>query len=148
MTDVRTGRSFCRHWLIAASAFLLVGLPQAVFIWNHFYRHGAYLLDAGWLSAVSFRSGIIPDNPEAATYGPVSFYGIHISPLISFFSLLSYLVPADRITWYAITQGAIYGGLVLAPLWLLRNYSCLGQQRYPRMGLLLGLLAVFLTALM
>lgn len=146
MTYVGTDRSSCRHWLIAASAFLLVGLPQAVFIWNHFYRNGAYLLDAGWLSAVSFRSGIIPDNPEAATYGPVSFYGVHISPLISLFSLLSHLVPADRITWYAITQGAIYGSLVLAPLWLLRTYRSLGQQRHPRMGLLFGFSVVFLTA--
>src|SRR5678816_4473809 len=66
------------------------------------------LLDSGWLSAVVYRAGLIPRNPSIACDWATYFYGVHFSPILSVFSLLSYLVPLPRIEWYAVVQGLIY----------------------------------------
>jgi hypothetical protein len=97
----------------------LLALGVARFILHHFFAHAPYLLDSGWLSAVVYRAGLIPRNPSIACDWATYFYGVHFSPILSVFSLLSYLVPLPRIEWYAVVQGLIYVpiGIAVYCLW-------------------------------
>ncbi len=100
-----------RLLLIGILPTAISALAQARYIFNHFYFSGPYLLDAGWYSKIIHRSGFIQTNPAIACNYADTYYGIHVAPLTSVFSALSYLVPADRITWYAFFQAFIYAPL-------------------------------------
>ena len=90
---------------------LLIGIGEARFILNHFYGRAPYLLDSGWYSSIVYRSGFVQRNPVIACNYAETYYGVHISPLTSFFSILSYAFPIGRVEWYALFQG-----LTFAPL--------------------------------
>jgi hypothetical protein len=79
------------------------------FVWNHFLN-GPYLLDSGWFSAITYREGVFPDNPPCA-HPLREYFGLHVTPLVSLGSLLSYLVPLDRVPYYCLFQGLIYAPL-------------------------------------
>lgn len=95
---------------------LLASLPVAAvfwastcFVWNHFLT-GPYLLDSGWFSALVYRAGILPDNPPCAN-SLREYFGLHVAPLLSIASLLSYVVPLGRVEYYCLFQGLIYAPL-------------------------------------
>ncbi len=102
--------------LVARLPLLLVGiLPAALlaiglvkFTFNHFFARAPYLLDSGLLSGVVYRSGLQLAPPEIACGYATSFYQIYVSPIISAFSALSYLVPVRRIEWFAFVQAMVY----------------------------------------
>ena len=102
--------------------FLLAGLlPTAIafaanarFILSHFYARAPFLLDAGWHSALVHRAGVSLVNPGVACDYARTFYGLHISPILALFSALSYVVPLERIEWYATFQGMVYAPFGLA----------------------------------
>jgi hypothetical protein len=81
----------------------------ACFVWNHFLT-GPYLLDSGWFSALVYRAGILPDNPPCAN-SLREYFGLHVAPLLSVASLLSYTVPLGRVEYYCLFQGFIYAPL-------------------------------------
>src|SRR5947209_4162927 len=84
---------------VLPAALLFAGVAR--FILHHFFVRAPYLLDSGSNSAVVFHAGLFPHNAAiACSYAP-SYYGVHFSPLVSLFSLLSYLSPVGRIEWYA-----------------------------------------------
>ena len=87
---------------------LLLGLGVVQFTLNHFFARAPYLLDSGWYSAIIYRAGLFPHNPQIACNYADYYFGIHFSPLVSAFSLASYLVPLDRIEWYALFQGLVF----------------------------------------
>jgi len=87
---------------------LLLGLGVLQFTLNHFFARPPYLLDSGWYSAIIYRSGLFPHNPQIACNYADYYFGVHVSPLVSAFSLASYLVPLDRIEWYALFQGLVF----------------------------------------
>jgi hypothetical protein len=91
---------------VLPAALLAVGVAR--FILNHFFLRAPYLLDSGWLSAVVYRAGLIPDNPAIACNWVDSYYGVHFSPILSVFSMLSYVAPLDRIEWYALFEALVY----------------------------------------
>lgn len=91
----------------------LVGIGVAQYVLNQFYARAPILLDSGWLSAIVYRSGVTQRNPTIACDYAVTYWGVHIAPLLTVFSLLSYLVPVARIEWYAFFQAVVHGSLAL-----------------------------------
>lgn len=105
--------SHSRAWKLAAFApILLVLYANAMFVRNHFYANGPYLLDSGWFSGIVYRAGIVPRNPPTSEMP--YFWGWHITGIVSLGSILSYLFPGDRVDWYCIFQAAIYAPLAVA----------------------------------
>lgn len=97
------------YFFVGVVPTAIVAWMGGTFVWNHFIA-GPYLHDSGWYSAIVWRQGFIPANPETAH--PIrSFYGIHVSLLVSVASLLSYLSPVGRVGWYCLFQAAIYAPL-------------------------------------
>lgn len=103
-----------RLWLLVAAVFpcVVVAWLNAWFVWNHFVQ-GAYLHDSGWYSYIVWHNGLLPKNPAVAEHLP-DYYGIHVSPLVSIASVLSYIVPLDRVRWYCLFQAALYAPLAFA----------------------------------
>jgi hypothetical protein len=95
--------------LFALVPTLVMFWAGACFVWNHFLV-GPYLLDSGWLSALTYRDGLFPDNPPCA-HSLQEYYGLHVTPLVSLGSLLSYVVPLERVPYYCLFQGLIYAPL-------------------------------------
>lgn len=99
-----------------ATRLLLALLPVAAvfwaaacFVWNHFLT-GPYLLDSGWFSALVYRAGWLPDNPPC-TNSLREYFGLHVAPILSVASLLSYALPLGRVEYYCLFQGLIYAPL-------------------------------------
>lgn len=100
--------------LVGIVPALLLGVGVARFVLNHFYAHAPVLLDAGLLSKIVYRDGLTLAVPPIAVDYARSFYDVHISPLSSLFSALSYITPLDRIHWYALVEGLLYVPLAFA----------------------------------
>jgi hypothetical protein len=81
----------------------------ACFVWNHFLE-GPFLHDAGWYSAIIHRQGLLPDNPPSA-YPLSEYYALHVSVAVSLASIVSYVIPLDRIEYYCLFQGLLYAPL-------------------------------------
>jgi len=90
---------------------VLLGVGNTRFILNHFYARTPYLLDSGWFAALVHRAGFIQVNPDVACDYARTYWGVHVSPFLSFFSLASYAFPLERIDWYAVFQGAVFAPL-------------------------------------
>jgi hypothetical protein len=84
----------------------------AMYTLNHFHEW-PYLLDSAFYSAIVHRQGFFPQNPPMglAPAGVTSYWGAHVSVLVSVASVASYAYPGDRVDWYALFQGAIYAPL-------------------------------------
>jgi hypothetical protein len=91
------------------------GVLILIFLFNHrfFYVHGGYLLDSGWNAFICFRNGLLPVWPQAVkamefgSYGYSDiFYQYHASPIISLFSLASYVQPLNLLNWFSFLQAA------------------------------------------
>jgi hypothetical protein len=96
-------------WAVALIPSAAAFWAGACFVWNHFLR-GPYLLDSGWYSAIIYQQGLLPDNPSAA-HSIREYYGVHVSPLVSLASLVSYVLPIGRVPYYCLFQGLIYAPL-------------------------------------
>lgn len=111
-----------RGWFVAHAQLLLVGLLPALllsfgvgrFILNHFFVRAPYALDSGLLSGVAYRSGPLLTPPQIVCDYATSFYQVYFSPIISVFSGLSYLLPVQRIEWFAFVQAVVYFPLGIA----------------------------------
>lgn len=110
-----------RVWLLVAVVVpcVVVAWLNAWFVWNHFVE-GAFLHDSGWYSYIVWRDGVLPKNPVVAE-GLPDYYGIHVSPLVSTASVLSYLVPLDRVRWYCLFQASLYAPLAGAAVLLVKE---------------------------
>ncbi len=91
---------------VLPTALLCIGVAR--FVLNHFFAHAPYLLDAGWYSDIIYHAGLFPKNPRIACDYAEWYFGVHFSPMISAFSLLSYLQPLPRIEWYALHQALMF----------------------------------------
>lgn len=107
-------RRVVRWLLVGVLPTLLVALGNARFIINHFYARAPELLDSGWYSWIVYRAGVLQKNPVTACNYAELYYGVHVSPLTSIFSILSYASPLDRIEWYALFQGFVFAPLGFA----------------------------------
>ncbi|HEY5934380.1 MAG TPA: hypothetical protein VIU61_07095 [Kofleriaceae bacterium] len=91
---------------VLPTVVLCIGI--AIYTLNHFFNHAPYLLDSGWYSDIVYRAGIFPRNPRLACDYAEWYFGVHFSPMISVFSLLSYVQPLPRIEWYALHQALMF----------------------------------------
>src|SRR5262245_8167123 len=104
------------HRWVRVALVLLVGVLPATllcvgvakFILNHFFAHAPYLLDSGWYSDIIYRAGVFPRNHRIACDYAEWYFGVHFSPMLSAFSVLSYASPLPRIEWYALFQGLMF----------------------------------------
>ncbi|MDB4942529.1 MAG: hypothetical protein JWP97_2063 [Labilithrix sp.] len=104
-----------RLWtLLAYLPVAIVAFGSAMFIRNHFYVRGPYLHDSGWFSATVYHAGLVPENPPSLRGPLVSYWGWHVSVIVSLGSMLSYLFPVDRVDWYCVFQAVIYAALAFA----------------------------------
>lgn len=110
-----------RVWLLVAVVVpcVVVAWLNGWFVWNHFVE-GAFLHDSGWYSYIVWHDGVLPKNPVVAE-GLPDYYGIHVSPLVSTASVLSYLVPLDRVRWYCLFQASLYAPLAGAAVLLVKE---------------------------
>ncbi|MFI5024339.1 MAG: hypothetical protein ACHQRJ_22145 [Alphaproteobacteria bacterium] len=109
-------RSDGRHWqtldyAAAALLFAFVLATNLATVLNNAYSFGSTLHDSAIFQTIIWRSG------WALTPAPViesiSFLNFHFSPILYLASAPSYLVPLDRMSYYGLVYGIIYGALVL-----------------------------------
>ena len=107
-----------QRWI---ATLVVAGLPAALlcigvarYTLHHFYYRAPFLLDSGWYASIIYHSGIVPHNPVIACNYADTYFGVHFSPLVSVFSLLSYLSPLGRIEWYALFQALVFLPIALA----------------------------------
>ena len=120
-------------WLPTVVVFWVAGC----FVWNHFVE-GPALHDAGWGSALVWRTGLLPKSPVVA-HPLRDFYGVHVSPLLSVTSLLSYAAPIGRVRWYALFHGAIHAPLGVVTALLVHER---GRKATLREGALVAVVAL------
>lgn len=97
---------FTKVFAGCAAFFFSFGL-QFNYILNHFYSQGAYCEDSGIFACLTWRSGLA-GLPPALGLVP-NFLQVHLAWLSVLFSGLSYLVPADHVSWFALYMGCSYG---------------------------------------
>jgi hypothetical protein len=78
---------------------------------NNAYHGGSTLYDSAIFQTIIWRSGWA--LRPAPTIGAVSFLNIHFSPINYLPSAVSYLIPFDRMTYYGVVYGCIYGALLV-----------------------------------
>ncbi len=103
---------------------LALAWANGIFTYNQFYASGAYLRDAGWFSYTVFRQGILPSNPPLVEIVP-HYFSFHLSLIVAVGSLLSYLFPGDRVSWYCVFQALVYAPLGVAIALLERSTKTL-----------------------
>lgn len=84
---------------------LLAGLLAFLATQNEFYLTGD-MQDVAWNAHNAWHSGLALEGPPAFPY---SFFNVHISPIFWLTSLASYLFPFDKIVWFGLVMGVIYG---------------------------------------
>lgn len=78
---------------------------------NNAYHFGSTLYDSTIFQTIIWRSGWT--LRPAPTIGDVSFLNVHFSPINYPPSAISYLIPFDRMTYYGLVYGCIYGALLV-----------------------------------
>ncbi len=94
----------------AALAFMTPFVLCFNYVFGHFYRHGSFLLDAGWFAY------LLEGNPaliNPAALGGGTYYSTHVSPFLSAFSTLGLIADPAPGIWLALLLGLCYGGLSL-----------------------------------
>jgi hypothetical protein len=106
---------------IAVSILLsmLVAGTNVATVLNNAYYFGSTLYDSAIFQTIIWRSGwsLLP----APAVDDMSFLNVHLSPINYGAVLLSYLMPVDRMTYYGLVYGALYGALVFTAFHALRR---------------------------
>ncbi len=103
--------------LVGTLAATTVFMAYANFVLNHFYRYGAAFLDTGLLADLAWHKPA--DLPGGAILHNLSFYAIHIAPILSLLSVSSWLVPLSMAQWFALFTGIAHALLAIGVFWLL-----------------------------
>jgi hypothetical protein len=117
LTLSRFGRS---QALALGLVCLVVFVVNYFFIVSHFLAQGGYLLDSGWFASLVYHNPLLT-QPDCLGGG--SYFSTHFAPILSVFSLGSYLVPLPLPFYYALTQGLVFstiaasGYLALRPVY-------------------------------
>ncbi|MBX3167116.1 MAG: hypothetical protein KF760_06880 [Candidatus Eremiobacteraeota bacterium] len=93
--------------------FLLSFGLQFVYILNHFYSDGAYCEDSGIFACMMWRAGIC-GLPLSIGLGTPTYMQVHMTWLAALFSLVSYAVPVDHVSWFAFYMGCSFGLLAFS----------------------------------
>ncbi len=150
------------------TVFAVPFLAYENFVLNHFYRFGDVLLDTGLLADLAWHKPFWLPTPPIV--GGQSFYAIHVSPLLTLLSTLSWAVPVGMPQWFAIFSGTAHALAGIAVFLALRcvvglrdgtglavstglavlfafNGLAMAQVRYPHFEILIASsMMLFLTA--
>jgi hypothetical protein len=98
--------------LAAMAALFAFGLvTQLNTVLNNAYHEGSTLYDSTIFQTIIWRSGWA--LRPAPTIGDVSYLNIHFSPINYLPSATSYLIPLDRMSYYGLVYGCLYGALLV-----------------------------------
>lgn len=116
----------------AAPAFV----AYATCVLNQFYRYGAVLLDTGQLADLAWhKAATLPIDPVFQVPGfylsqATSYYGLHMAPIFTLLSALSWLTPLSMAQWFALFSGTAHALPALAVFWILSaDYDLRGSWR-------------------
>jgi hypothetical protein len=126
---------------IVLTTVVVFSAPYGLFyrlVLYHFYVRGSFLLDTGLLGSLMWHNTFALGMP--ASLGGQSFYAIHVVPLLSLVSAISFMLPVTMPQMLAGFIGVSHGLLALAMFWLLVEGH--GMDR----GWSLGLAALASTA--
>ena len=98
----RFGKS---HFLALGLVCLVVFVVNYFFIVSHFLTQGGYLLDSGWFASLVYHN---PFLRQPDCLGGGSYFSTHFAPILSLFSLGSFLTPLPLPFYYALTQGLVF----------------------------------------
>lgn len=118
-------RGALRRWsaedFAAALIVFSIGLAtNLATVLNNAYSFGSTLYDSAIFQTVIWRSGwaLLP----APAIGDTSFLNIHFSPIQYLPNAVSYLIPIDRMSYFGLVYGIVYGFLTVVAFrafWLL-----------------------------
>ena len=94
-------------------------LTNIATVLNNAYSFGATFHDSTIFQTVIWRSGLALTLPDS--FGGLSFLHTHFSPINYLPNALSYLMPIDRMTWFGLTYGIVYGLLLLVVFFILHR---------------------------
>ena len=106
-------------WAAALAVFALGLLSNVFTVLNNAYSEGATLYDSTIFQTIIWRSGW--SMRPAPTIDDISFFNTHFSPINYIPDLVSYLVPLDRMTYFGVVYGVVYGGILVLTLISLRG---------------------------
>jgi hypothetical protein len=96
----------------AAGLFFFALATNIATVLNNAYAFGGTLYDSAIFQSIIWRSGwALLQAPAIATN--LSYLNVHLSPINYLPNFISYLVPIDRISYYALVYGIIYASLVV-----------------------------------
>src|SRR5262245_14469038 len=108
------------HDLVAAGGiFLFAVLTNVSTVLNNAYSFGSTLYDSAMFQTIIWRSGWAL-KPAPAVSGD-SFLHTHFSPINYLPAAVSYLMPIDRMSYYGLVYGVVYGLLLLVVFIALRQ---------------------------
>lgn len=128
MLSARThvGTSRPRRALRAGTAFTAFAVPALCifnYVLNHYYEHGAYLLDTGWFAWMASNADAWP-LPNPPLLGD-TYFSTHVSLIFYLLTglhrLISPIVELDAALWFALVQGCWAGLTGIAVHALLKN---------------------------
>ena len=106
-------------WLGASALFAFALTTNIATVYNNAYHFGATLFDSTVFQTIAWHSGwALQPAPPA---GDISFLNNHLSLIEYVPNALSYFVPFDRITWFGLVYGLVYGALVVGAFALFRR---------------------------
>jgi len=118
-------------WGLVAAAPAFVAF--AVCVLNQFYRYGAVLLDTGLLADLAWRKApALPMSPVFQAPGfylsqASTFYSLHVAPIFTLLSALSWLTPLSLAQWFALFTGIAHALLAIAVFWILSTDYALNK---------------------
>jgi len=95
---------------VMAALFAFGLATMLITVLNNAYQFGSNLFDATTFETIIWRSGWAL-NP-APVIASVSFLNFHFSPIHYLPNAVSYLFPFDRMTYYGVVYGCVYGALL------------------------------------
>ena len=108
-----------RDLLAAAALFGFALFTNIATVLNNAYAFGATLYDSTIFQTIIWRSGLALRPAPAVSYN--SFFNTHISPINYIPDALSYFAPIDRMSYYGIVYGIVFGLLLLTVFAALRR---------------------------
>jgi hypothetical protein len=119
-------RPAARRWpagdVAAAIILFLIGLATNVAtVLNNAYSTGSTLYDSTIFQTIIWRSGWA--LKPAPVISDSSFLNIHFSPIQYLPDAISYLMPLDRMSYYGLVYGTVYGLLLVAAFVAFRPLS-------------------------
>jgi hypothetical protein len=108
-----------RDLAAAAALFAFAVFTNIATVLNNSYAFGSTLHDSAIFQTVIWRSGLALKLAPAVSY--YSFLNTHFSPINYLPDALSYLMPIDRMSYYGLVYGVVFGLLLLAVFIALRQ---------------------------